>query len=98
MVNSELIEADYRRNSVRREATFFAAISFVTRLSGLVRSAVFLLLTAWFGYESKDAPGTNPAETARFMMVVFPFALMLISFTVSQFVRFKADAQAEVKA
>ena len=28
------------------------------------------------------------------MMVVFPFVLMLISFTVSQFVRFKAVKQA----
>ena len=97
MVNSELIEADYRRSGVRREATFFAAISFVTRLSGLVRSAVFLLLTAWFGYESKDMPGKNPMETARFMMVVFPFALMLVSFAVSQFVRFKPEKQPEEK-
>ena len=98
MVNSELIEEDYRSSGVRREATFFAAISFVTRLSGLVRSVIFMLLTAWFGFVSSDNPGAQPGDAAKFMMVVFPFALMLISFTVSQFVRFKADAHAEVKA
>ncbi len=94
MVNSELIEEDAKRNGVRREATFFAAISFVTRLSGLIRSGVFVLLGWWFGFQSSTVPGTQPGNAARFMMVVFPFVLMLISFAVSQFVRFKAEKQA----
>ena len=98
MVNSELIEADFRRSGVRREATFFAAISFVTRLSGLIRSVVYMLLTVWFGFVSSKNPGERPDEAAKFMMVVFPFVLMLISFIVSQFVRFQADTQTEVKS
>ena len=44
MVNSVLIEDDAARYGVRREATFFAGISFITRLSSLTRSGVFLLL------------------------------------------------------
>ena len=95
MVNSELIEEDARRYGVRREATFFAAISFVTRLSGLIRSGVFLLLTWWFGFKSGEETGAQPGDAARFMMVVFPFVLMLISFAVSRFVRFEAARQAE---
>lgn len=95
MINSELIEEDARRNGVRREATFFAAISFVTRLSGLVKSAVFALLVLWFGFQSGTEPGLQPGNAARFMMVVFPFVLMLISFAVSQFVRLKAVSHAE---
>ena len=89
MVNSELIEEDACKSGARREATYFAAISFVTRLSGLVRSGVFALLFLFFGYESGDAPGANPAEAARFMMVVFPMCLMVISFGVSLLVRIK---------
>lgn len=95
MVNSELIEEDARRNGVRREATFFSAISFVTRLSGLVRSGVFALLGLWFGYQSSTDPGPQPGYAAKFMMVVFPFVLMIVSFAVSQFVRIKAVKQAE---
>ena len=38
MVNSVLIEDDAARYGVRREATFFAGISFITRLSSLTRS------------------------------------------------------------
>ena len=96
MVNSELIEEDAHRHGVRREATYFASISFVTRLSGLIRSGVLLLLTIWFGFESAEITGPNPAVAARFMMVVFPIALMLLSFGVSLLVRFnKAGAVKE---
>lgn len=87
MVNSELIEEDARRSGARREATYFAAISFVTRLSGLIRSGVYALLLLFFGFESGDAPGSNPAAAARFMMVVFPLCLMLVSFGVSLLAR-----------
>ena len=87
MVNSELIEADAAKNGVRREATFFACISFITRLSGLVRSGVFLLLFMLFAFESGDNPGPTPGEAARFMMVFFPVVLMALSFTASMFTR-----------
>ena len=89
MVNSELIEDDAARHGVRREATFFAGISFITRLSSLTRSGVYLLLFAWFGFESGDNPGLMPGEAARWMMIVFPIVLMAISFGVSLLVKFK---------
>ncbi len=97
MINSELIEEDARRNGVRREATFFAAISFVSRLSGLIRSGVFALLTLWFGFQSSAVPGDAPGQAGRFMMVVFPCMLMLVSFGVSQLVRFRT-AEAGIDA
>ena len=93
MINSELIEEDATRNNIRREATFFASISFVTRLSGLVRSGVFMLLFLIFAFESGDNPGNTPGLATRYMMVVFPAVLMLFSFTASMFTRFKASAQ-----
>ena len=89
MINSGLIEDDAARYGVRREATFFAGISFITRLSSLTRSGVFLLLYAWFGFESGENPGLNPGMAARWMMIVFPIFLMLISFGTSLLVKFK---------
>jgi GPH family glycoside/pentoside/hexuronide:cation symporter len=88
MVNSELIEDDAARHGVRREATFFAGISFVTRLSGLVRSGVFMLIFVLFGFESGENPGGQPGTAARFMMILFPAALMICSFGISLLVRF----------
>ncbi|GHU92159.1 hypothetical protein FACS189479_00210 [Spirochaetia bacterium] len=89
MVNSELIEDDAARYGVRREATFFAGISFITRLSSLVRSAVFMLLFIIFGFESAANPGADPGNAARFMMILFPAILMTCSVLISLPVRFK---------
>jgi GPH family glycoside/pentoside/hexuronide:cation symporter len=88
MVNSELIEDDAAHYGVRREATFFAGISFITRLSGLVRSGVFMLIFIIFGFESGENPGSQPGTAARFMMLLFPAVLMLCSVGVSLLVRF----------
>ncbi|HIT53102.1 MAG TPA: MFS transporter [Candidatus Fimivicinus intestinavium] len=98
MVNSTLIEDDARRNGVRREATFFAGISFISRLSSLTRSGVYMLVYVLFGFESGDNPGTMPGTAARFMMIVFPIALMALSFLFSLLVRLKtAGALAEAE-
>jgi GPH family glycoside/pentoside/hexuronide:cation symporter len=94
MVNSELIEDDARRYGVRREATYFAAISFVTRLSGLVRSGVLLLMVVLFGFESGDNPGAMPGTAARFLMIVFPILLMAFSVGASFIVKFKKIQEA----
>lgn len=88
MVNSELIEDDAVRSGQRREATYFSTISFVTRLSGLIRSGVFLLLFFFFGFESGENPGPNPGTATRFMMAAFPVVLMGCSFAASCFVKF----------
>jgi len=88
MINSELIEDDAEKHGVRREATYFAGISFVTRLSSLTRSGVFILLVILFGFESGENPGTNPGMASRFMMIVFPVILMSLSFCFSKFVKF----------
>jgi GPH family glycoside/pentoside/hexuronide:cation symporter len=92
MINSELIEDDAARYGLRREATFFAGISFITRLSGLVRSGVFMLLFVLFGFESAENPGLRPADAARFMMIIFPALLMAFSAAASLLVRFKKRA------
>ncbi len=93
MVNSALIEDDASRYGIRREATFFAGISFITRLSSLTRSGVFLLLFAWFGFESGDNPGLMPGTAAKWMMIVFPIFLMAVSFVVSLLVKFQKKTE-----
>lgn len=79
MINSELIENDAARSGLRREASFFASISFITRLSSLVRSGVFFLLFFLFAYESSTNPGPTPGLSSRFLTVVFPVILMVFS-------------------
>lgn len=91
MVNSMLIEDDAARYGVRREAIYFSGISFVTRLSGLVRSGVFILLFTLFGFESGDNPGLIPGTASRYMMIIFPAILMVFSVGAALLVRFKKN-------
>jgi GPH family glycoside/pentoside/hexuronide:cation symporter len=79
MVNSELIEDDAARYGFRREATIFAGLSFITRLSSLIRSLVFILMFTLYGFASSDNPGANPGGAARFMMIVVPAICMALS-------------------
>jgi GPH family glycoside/pentoside/hexuronide:cation symporter len=88
LIDSEIIEDDARRYGIRREATIFAAISFIQRLSGLVRSLAFFLLSALFGFVSGENPGDNAATAARFLTTIFPAILMACSVSVSLLVRF----------
>jgi len=93
MINSELIEEDASRHGLRREATYFAAISFIIRLSGLVRSGVFLLLFYFFAFESGENPGPMPEMATRYMITLFPAVLMVGSVIMSLLVRFKQNTQ-----
>lgn len=92
MVNSLLIENDAQRHGIRREATFFSGISFITRLSSLTRSGVFMLLFALFGFESGENPGAMPGTASRFMLIIFPAVFMLLSVVISSFVKLRTDA------
>lgn len=93
MINSQLIDTDAEQHGMRREATFFAGISFVTRLSSAVRTGVFFLLSALFGFVSGENPGSMPGTAARFMMIVFPIVLMALSAISSTMVRFRNESR-----
>lgn len=89
LVGSIVIEDDAARSGLRREATIFAGISFITRLSGLVRSGVFALMFLVFGFESGENPGLHPGEASRFMMSLVPALLLVCAFVTAMFVRFR---------
>ena len=50
-----------------------------------------------FGFESGESPGAMPGTAARFMMIVFPIALMAFSVCASLLVRFRAPAARAAK-
>jgi GPH family glycoside/pentoside/hexuronide:cation symporter len=97
LVYSELIEEDAARNGLRREATFFASISFIIRLNGLVRSGVFFLLFYFWAFESGDNPGPMPEVATRYMITIFPIILMLGAVIMSHFVKFKITTESNTE-
>lgn len=79
LVNAAIIDEDARVSGLRREATYQSAISFITRFSGLMRSLVFFLVAAIYGFQDNLNPGPMPGQAARSMLSIFPLALMLLA-------------------
>jgi len=88
LVIARIIDEDAQNSGLRREGIYQSTISFIKRFSGLIKSLAFLLLAVWFGFQSSQDPGSNPALANRMMFSVFPFVLMVLSFACSWMVHF----------
>jgi len=88
LINARIIDEDAAASGLRREGIYISAISFIIRFSGFARSLIFLLITLAFDFVDSTHTGNNPGMAARFMLSVFPMLLMLISYTISCFVKF----------
>ncbi|HAF61379.1 MAG TPA: MFS transporter [Anaerolineaceae bacterium] len=88
LIGAKIIDEDRLKYNVRREGIISNALGFMNRLNGLFTSFAFYLVFVLFGFESGDNPGAAPDSAARFLLTVFPFILMVISFIFSFFIDF----------
>lgn len=88
LIGAKIMDEDTKKYNVRREGIISNALGFMNRLNGLFTSAAFYLIFVFFQFESGNNPGPQPGEASRFLLTVFPFVLMLISFGFSFFVHF----------
>ncbi len=88
LVGARIMDEDTRKHGLKREGTYASAMGFMNRLSGLFTSLAFLLVGTLYGFESGDVPGPQPDEAARFLLTIFPFAVMLLSILFSRFLKF----------
>ena len=96
LIGAKIMDEDTQKYHVRREGIISNAMGFMNRLNSLFTAFAFLLVSRLFGFQSGANPGTQPGNAARFLLTVFPFVLMVISFAFSFFIDFKAPAQPKV--
>lgn len=82
VVTSEIIDRDYAKTGVRREAIYLSVYNFIIRISGVLQSLAFTLIAVLFGYISGEQPGNNPGEAFRFFMTAVPMAALAIAFII----------------
>lgn len=87
LIVARLLDDDAARNGTHREAMFLAAFGFFNRLNALIKAGAFASLAYFFGYESGESPGSDPAQAFRVLLCVHPFLLVLVAAVVSRFVR-----------
>ncbi len=93
LIAAKVMDEDTRKHKVRREGIISNALGFMNRLNGLFTSFAFYLIFVLFGFESGQNPGTQPDVASRFLLTVFPAAMMIISFIFSFTVDFPHDQE-----
>jgi GPH family glycoside/pentoside/hexuronide:cation symporter len=88
LVGARIMDEDRQKHDVRREGIISNALGFMNRLNGLFTSLAFYLIFVFFKFESGDNPGPSPGQASRFLLTVFPAALMVVSLAVSFFISF----------
>ncbi|MFV0411730.1 MAG: MFS transporter [Oscillospiraceae bacterium] len=94
LIGAKIMDDDTARTGLRREGIYSSAMGFMNRLNGFFVSLAFLLIHALYGFESGDVPGPNPGSAARFLLVIAPLVLMILSCISSRFMNFKNMRQA----
>lgn len=85
LVLARVLDADAAAHGVHREGVFLSAFGVLGRINGIVVSIALASLSLFFGYESGDNPGDQPAEAFRYYLSVYPFLLLLIGTVISRF-------------
>ncbi len=101
LIGAKIMDEDKEKYQLRREGIIASALGFMNRLNGLFVSLAFLLVAALYGFESGEVPGSQPDSAARFLITIFPMALMALSLVFSFLIDFReeeADRQASPAA
>lgn len=88
LIGAKVMDEDTAQHNQRREGIISNALGFMNRLNGLFTSAAFSLVFVLYQFESGNNPGPEPQNAARFLLTIFPFVMMLISFAFSFFIHF----------
>ena len=88
LIGAKVMDEDTQKHKQRREGIISNALGFMNRLNGLFTAAAFSLVFVFYGFESGTNPGTQPENAARFLLTMFPFVMMVISFVFSFFIHF----------
>jgi GPH family glycoside/pentoside/hexuronide:cation symporter len=91
LIGARIMDEDREKHAMRREGIIANALGFMNRLNSLFTSAAFSLVFVLFKFESGDNPGPSPDMASRFLLTIFPAALMVVSLGFSFFITFKGD-------
>jgi GPH family glycoside/pentoside/hexuronide:cation symporter len=94
LVGARVMDEDREKHDVRREGIISNALGFMNRLNGLFTALAFYLVSRLFGFESGANPGPSPDQASRFLLTVFPAAMMVLSLVVSFFISFPETGKA----
>lgn len=85
ILSGQIVDEDAERTGRRREGIYSAVGGFINRSSGFLSAIAFWTVGLFFGYQSGDDPGSDPETAFRYLISIFPIAMLAISFVISMF-------------
>lgn len=95
LVSAKILDEDAKKYGVQREGIYSSLLGVLNKASGLFVAAGYLIVDKVFGFESGENPGAAPGDASRFLMVLFPAILLILSFGFSFLMNFKEEEKAE---
>ncbi|HHU28636.1 TPA: MFS transporter [bacterium] len=80
LIMAYIIDLDFKKHQVHREASFMAISNFVQKLSLAISVIVVWGITSIFGFVSGDNPGDHPGLTFSVLMGLIPVVLLAIGY------------------
>lgn len=91
IVAARILDNDRVEHNVQREGSYSSLLGVLNKSSGLFTALAYFMLSSVFGFIDGDHPGTSPGSAARFLTVLFPFFLLILSFILSRLLVFKKN-------
>ena len=92
LMMAEIIDRDYQKYHVRREAVLMSISSFARRLSLIIAALLLMLISSFSGYQDGANPGNHPELTFRLITMIFLPIIGLIG-TISAQIYLKVTAE-----
>lgn len=92
LLGAKVLDEDYARHGIKREGIFSSTMGFMNRMSGLFISLGMFLASNIYGFKSGDDPGNHSSEAARFLLSLFPLALIAVGIVFTFLVKFDDKA------
>lgn len=93
LVGAKIMDEDTKKHNLRREGFISSTMGVLNRISGWFVSIAYYLVFKLYQFESGEVPGPHPDQAAQFLLTIFPFILMLISFAFSWFINFDKEGK-----
>ena len=80
LIMAYIIDLDFKKHQVHREASFMAISNFVQKISLAISAVVVWGITSSFGFVSGDIPGDHPGLAFSVLMGLIPVILLAIGY------------------
>jgi GPH family glycoside/pentoside/hexuronide:cation symporter len=91
LITARVLDGDAANHGEHREGLFLSAFGVFGRLNGMITGLALTSLGLFFGYNSGNDPGSNPAFAWRVYLCVYPFALCVIGAIAARLINVPLD-------